>query len=143
MVDANSICDKHFLQYSRRGEGGECELVIGLDFGTSASKVVIQGPELPGSQAYAVEFGEFSHPSFPYLLPTRLWLHSNGLCSLKAQDKATFINDIKLELFSENGSFNSNNGPQKQGLSAEVTAVAYLALLLRYVRKWFLEKSIV
>ena len=40
-----SMFDEHLLQYSHPGQTGECELVIGLDFGTSASKVIIQAPQ--------------------------------------------------------------------------------------------------
>ena len=134
-----SICDEHLLQYSRPGQSGECELVIGLDFGTSASKVVIQAPELPGRPGYAVDFGEFSHSSMAYLLPTRLWVTPNGACNLDRRDGARLVNDIKLELFSRNEHLNSNRGPNRQGLSSEAAAVAYLALLLRHARMWFLE----
>lgn len=131
--------DENLLQYSRPGNGGECELVIGVDFGTSASKVVIQSPDLPGHQCYAVDFGRFSHSSAEYLLPTKLWITQNGTCHLESVDGASIVNDIKLELFSGDMSLNSNRGPGRLGQRPEPIAVAYLALLLRFVRRWFLE----
>lgn len=131
--------DEHLLQYSRPGKNGDCELVIGLDFGTSASKVAIQTPDLPGSSSYVVDFGEFSHVSAKYLLPTKIWVTQNGVCSLSPQENSKLVNDIKIDLLHEDKYKNSNRGPRKQGLSGEEIAVAYLALLLRYVRKWFLE----
>lgn len=132
-------CDEHMLQYVYPGKGGECELVIGLDFGTSASKLVIQAPDLPGHPAYAMDFGEFSSKSMPYILPARLWVGSNGKCALGPRKGARLVNDIKLELFSKEEYLNSNRGPTQQELHPEATAVVYLALLLRYARRRFLE----
>jgi hypothetical protein len=140
-VVAGTVYDEHVLQYSKPGQGGEGDLVIGLDFGTSASKVVIKAVGLPGDPAYAVNFGQFAHPSMPYLLPTRLWITPSGECSLAARDGAREIYDIKLELFSKDRELISNRGPTRQGISPEAAAVAYLALLLRYARKWFLEQK--
>jgi len=136
---AATVYDEHVLQYAKPGQGGQGELVIGLDFGTAASKVVIQVPGLPGSPAYAVNFGEVGHLSMPYLLPTRLWVARDGRCSLVKQAGAREVNDIKLELFSKDQELIRNCGPTRQGISPEAAAVAYLALLLRYARRWFLE----
>lgn len=138
---AATVYDEHVLQYATPGQGGEGDLVIGLDFGTSASKVVIQAPGLPGNPAYAVNFSQLAHPSMPYLLPTRLWVTPRGECSLTARDGMQKVNDIKLELFSNDQQLISNCGPTKQGISPEEAAVAYLALLLRYARRWFLEEK--
>ena len=135
---AVSICDEYLLQYARPGESGECELVIGLDFGTSASKVVIQAPELPGSPGYAVDFGGFSHASMAYLLPTTLSVTPRGTCTLGRRDGAQLIKDLKLELFSKSEYLKSSRGPIRQRLSPETAAVVYLALLLRQARRWFL-----
>lgn len=131
--------DEHILQYRQPGKDGECELVIGLDFGTSASKVVVQVPDLPGQPAYAVDFGDAAHSSMRYLLPTRFWVTPNGTCTLAAHKDARMVNDIKLELLAHDEHLNSNRGPTRQGLEAEAAAVAYLALLLRYTRMWFLK----
>lgn len=136
---AATVYDEHVLQYAKPGQGGEGDLVIGLDFGTSASKVVIQAPGLPGNPAYAVDFGEVAHSSMPYLLPTRLWVTPGGGCSLAKQAGARDVNDIKLELFSKDQELMSNRGPTRQSISPEAAAVAYLALLLRHGRRWFLE----
>ncbi len=138
-MSPSSILDEHLLQYVDPGQSGECELIIGLDFGTSASKVVIQAPELPGRPSFAVDFGELSHRSARYLLPTILWVAPNGTSQLSRLDIARSVKDIKLELLSGDEYLNSNLGPSRQGLNPEATAVAYLALLLRYTREWFLK----
>ncbi|MCA9670691.1 MAG: hypothetical protein KC503_34075 [Myxococcales bacterium] len=133
--------DEHVLQYAEGGESGECELVVGLDFGTSASKVVVQAPDLLGGQAFAVDFGEAAHSSMPYLLPTRLWVSPDGTCSLVPRDGAQLVNDIKLELFASEYHLYSTRGPIGRNLNPEAAAVAYLALLLRYARGWFLKSK--
>ena len=135
-------CDHHLLQYARPGDSGvEGELVIGLDFGTSASKVVIQAPEIQGSPSYAVNFGEFSHASMPYLLPTTLSVTPSGTCVLGPLDGVSLIKDIKLKLFSGSEQLNSSRIAVEQDLSGETEAVAYLALLLRQARRWFLDEK--
>ena len=137
-----TTCDDHLLQYARPGDSGvEGELVIGLDFGTSASKVVIQAPEIQGSPSYAVNFGEFSHASMPYLLPTTLSVTPSGTCALGHLDGASLIKDIKLKLFSGREYVNSSRSPAGHELSGEIEAVAYLALLLRHARRWFLDEK--
>lgn len=133
-------CDHRMLQYAKPGKNGECELVIGLDFGTSSSKVVIQAPDLPGCPSYAIDFGRFSSNSIPYLLPTRLWVSpSSGICTLTSCDNGMMVNNIKLELFSKDKSMYSNFGPIRQKLPSEEVAICYLALLLRFSRWWFLN----
>jgi hypothetical protein len=134
------ICDPQMLQYAQPGKNGECELVIGLDFGTSSTKVVIQAPDLPGCPSYSVNFGRFSSGTLPHLLPTRLWIApSSGLCTLAPRDGYIMVNNIKLELFSKDENLYSSFGPIRQQLPPEETAVCYLALLLRYSRRWFLK----
>ena len=133
------VFDNYLLQYNRPGQSGECELVIGLDFGTSSSKVVIQAPDLPGRLSYAVDFGHLSKKSIPYLLPTKLWITPDGICTLGPRDGARMISDIKLELFSTNEQLTRVNSPTRNKLSPEEMAAIYLALVLRFCRKWFLE----
>lgn len=134
-----SISDEYVLQYVHPGQSGECELVIGLDFGTSSSKVVIQAPDLPGNPSYAVNFGQFSYQSMPYLLPTKLWVTEEGKCSLGQCDGAKMVNDIKIALFSNNEHLTSSFGTIRQLFPPKEIAVCYLALLLRFSRGWFLE----
>lgn len=133
--------DEHILNYSEPGDSGECELVIGLDFGTSASKVVVQAPDLHGGLAYVVDFGEFAHASMACLLPSRLWVAPDGKCTLTQTADAHLVTDIKLELLSHDERLRSNRGPTGQKLQPTEVAVAYLALLLRYTRRWLLESK--
>jgi hypothetical protein len=64
------------------------DLVIGLDVGTAATKVVVRSPFYAGGRAVAVSFGDLGHRTSPYLLPTRLWIQSDGGLSLTPRGKA-------------------------------------------------------
>ncbi len=141
-VSKPTVDEKHLLQYSHSGRKGEAEVIIGLDFGTSASKVVIQLPELPGKPSYVVDFGDYSHPSANYLLPTKLWVTTDGKCSLPKRADAFLIDDIKLNLFSKFHKYKKNNDSHLERNVHEEYAVSYLALLLRYVREWFLREKV-
>jgi len=136
---SGSICDDYYLQYTHPGHGDECELNIGLDFGTSSSKVVIQAPDLPGHPSYAVDFGKFSHESMHYLLPTKLWVSPDGFCSIEPCNGAKLIKDIKIDLFLPNRILSTKNSSTQDQFSTEESAACYLALLLRFSRRWFLE----
>ena len=50
------------LQFSTGGNGRPCDVIIGLDFGTSCTKVVVQTP-YEKELAFAVQFGPFAHPT--------------------------------------------------------------------------------
>jgi hypothetical protein len=138
---SSAICDENMLQYTNPGRDSECELTIGLDFGTSASKVVIQAPYLPGSPTYVVDFGRLAHPSMTCLLPSRLWIMDDGKCHLCMTDGSKAIGDIKLGLFTSTDLLGGNQFPTEHGLSPEAAACAYLGLMLRYARRWFLESK--
>ena len=138
-LEADPKPDSKLLGYDHPGINGECELVIGLDFGTSSSKVVIQAPDLPGSPSYAVDFGSAAHHLMPYLLPTRVWIDERGTASLHKIKEAKEVHSIKTGLFLHGAGFNHESDSIGKMFSAEEVAVTYLALLLRYCRKWFLE----
>lgn len=99
--------------------GRDRELVIGIDFGTSCTKVVIG--DRGASKAYAVPFLESLGVS-AYLLPSRLF-ESNGIFSLS--DGMDVHRDLKL-LFLAN--------PQSEHLRESL--VGFLSLVLRRCRAW-------
>jgi hypothetical protein len=135
------VIENSYLQNTRPGNKGECDLVIGLDFGTSSTKVVIQAPDLPGQPSYAVKFGKLSDENTPYLLPTKLWVSDDGFCSLKEFDGSKVVDDIKLELFSKDENLKSSRGPGQQELCPQEVATCYLALTLWASRRWYFEKK--
>ena len=102
------------------------QLVIGLDFGTAFTKVVIGEQRI----RYAIPFTSFSYKNNPYLLPSILSiLDENDECILGETIGAkTVIDDLKMRLI--NGDFSDDT---------KIYIVSYLSLVLRYSRGWLLD----
>lgn len=114
------------------------ELVMGIDFGTSATKVVIQAPHFTGNPAYAVPFGQYAHHSLKYLLPTRLFVAKDGHCRLNRQsDEDTPFTHIKQGLMQSPEQRSEIESEHLLSVCSTAVASAYLALVLKYVRQWF------
>jgi len=116
-----------------------CDMVIGVDFGTSCTKMVIRSPFRIGGRAYAVHFGSVSHPSSPYLLPSALWVDKRGQVSLSEMQNGFYLRDIKYHLMRAEPVVAISGPVHKASYDAESIAVAFLAKALRYARKWFME----
>ncbi len=114
-------------------------IVIGLDFGTSCSKVVVQAPFIVGGgKCWAVYFGVNGHQSNRYLLPSRIVVGEDGVGSLlQPQSVGSHFHVGKEYLLEEPqrliDPIKGTYEPQK----AICLAVLYVALTLRVVRKWF------
>ena len=110
-----------------KGDGAEKQqLVIGLDFGTAFTKVVI------GEQRVkrAVPFNDYVSNGNPYLLPSTLSVNKNdGTCKLgfPGMDGSP-IEDLKIELIERN--FNKE---------VKTRCAAFLSLVLRHARDWVLR----
>ena len=104
------------------GEKGETDLCVGLDFGTSYTKVIIM--EQGTRQAYAVPF--MTGAENPYLLPSYVYLHE-GIFNITGRI-GKLISDLKLPLIE--GKY------KKQHI---LYATAFLALVIRQTRQWFLQ----
>lgn len=100
------------------------QIIVGLDFGTSFTKVVLGESRI----RYAVPFGEFSDDINPYLLPSAVsMLGADGRCTLGVHNHATKVfDDLKMPLIDRDF-----------GDEIQFPAMAFLALVFRYVRGWF------
>ena len=98
-------------------------LVIGLDFGTSFSKVVVGEERV----RYAVPFEAHSVGDNPFLLPSCLRvLNGEGECTLGINGQDGVLHDnLKMPLI---------EGDFSDGVRAR--AAAFLALVLRHTRDW-------
>ncbi len=112
-----------------------CDVVIGFDFGTSCSKVVLQSPYFADRRAMLVPFVGLGHPSNRYLLPTKLYYDRLGHCSLTTDMNSLCASGIKLRLLQ-----NPDIGESLPdfAITPRTLAIAYLALVLRHARQWFL-----
>ena len=72
----------HQTQFHNIRGAEVCELVVGLDFGTSCTKIVLRDP-YRRRRAFAVPFDDSAaHSSSQYLLPSVLWVDEEGVASL-------------------------------------------------------------
>lgn len=82
----------------------ESEIVIGFDFGTSSSKVVIR--DSGRKTAYAVPFNSLACSGNSYLIPTRLFINEDGCISLSDGEhccgniKSRLMDDPDQKIFS-------------------------------------------
>ena len=108
-------------------EGGRpIQLVVGIDFGTSFSKVVVGATQVH----YAVPFKRYAMGENPLLLPSALCvLPEVNDCLLGTEPRGGVLYDnLKMPLIERN-------------FSDEVQArgAAFLALVLRHTRGWLFE----
>jgi len=100
----------------------EREVVIGFDFGTACSKVVLQDRQL--KKAFAVAFEIYGSRSNKYLIPSDIYIYSDGKLSLSPGGKR--ISNLKLSCVQT--PFDA---------TAFDMSAAYVGLVLREIREWF------
>jgi hypothetical protein len=123
LLDTNKPCDLVFSEecFSHNVAAKTQQLVIGLDFGTAFTKVVVGET----TYAHAICFGDNG-----YLLPSMLSVASTGKCFLTEVRSGHVLSDLKLPLLLENSSKNDH-----------IAVVSFLALVFFECRLWS-EKSI-
>ena len=112
-----------------KGDGAKKQkqqLIIGLDFGTAFTKVVIGEERVK----LAVPFSDYVANGNRYLLPSTLSIGKNdGTCKLGFPGIDEYsIEDLKIELINRN--FNEE---------VKTRCAAFLSLVLRHARDWVLE----
>ncbi|MCK6558770.1 hypothetical protein HUU39_28145 [candidate division KSB1 bacterium] len=122
-------------QFQNTNHAEICDVVIGIDFGTSCSKVVLQSPYFADRRAMLVPFGDLGHPINSHLLPTKLYYDRQGNCSLATDLNSLCTSGIKLRLLQ-----NPDIGESLSdfAITPRTLAIAYIALVLRHARQWFL-----
>lgn len=107
-------------------KGRPLQLVIGLDFGTAFTKVVIGEHRV----RYAVPFAPYASEKNPFLLPSALAeIGNGGECSLGLSANAgRRIDDLKMRLLGGDAS-----------TETQTLCAAFLALVLRFTRGWLLD----
>ena len=117
-------------QFSKSADEADAiDTVIGLDFGTSCTKVVVRTP-YERNLSYLVPFKQFAHPSNQSLLPTQLDISEGSYVLPVGSDIGKFQN-LKLE-------FINNLTRSADDNLAQERAIAYVARVFQYVRTWFL-----
>ena len=111
------------------GKKEKIDLYIGLDVGTSSTKVVIREPEK--NVVYLVDFDKYGIPDQKYLLPTYLTKVSNEICLCEYGRKPLYDN-LKLKYL--DWLKVDNREKSKSDYSLFLT---YIVKTLEYVRDWF------
>lgn len=116
----------YLTQYPDSNESsGKLQLVIGFDFGTEYTKVVIGERR----RAYAVPFPGFVRKGGnPYLLPGILAVGNGQRMQLGEQAGARSVMGLKMRIL------NRDTGDETITLTA-----SFMALVLQHVRAWFLN----
>ncbi len=125
------------VQFDGHRSGRSCDVVVGFDFGTSCSKIVVRTPYEHGGRAYAVPFSTEGHKSCDSLLPSVVWLDEQGRASLVGRGP-TRLRDIKFHLM-QGEPVPMWGGKPGDPVDSRVAAVAFLALGLQRTRRWFLQ----
>jgi hypothetical protein len=105
------------------------DIVLGIDFGSTSTKVVARLPYHAGSPAAAMPVPASAQAEGnPNLWFSRLWLHPQERLDLLAGDGATAICALKTRLI-------CSPSPD-----AEAHAAAFLGLIVAYARGWARER---
>jgi len=109
-----------------------CDVVIGVDFGTACTKVVVRTPYHYNSASFLVPFGSHAHHSNQYLLPTHVGIENNTYY-LPDSKKPAHYSNLKMKLIESLYGLNTEDDID--------TSIAYLALLFRHIRTWFFSSQ--
>ncbi len=116
----------------------DVDVVIGFDLGTSSTKVVLQSPFAFDSHSILIPFNEYAHKSSNHLLPTVLYLNQNESFNLKSGDDSEALDNLKINLM-DIANEGYKEGQRSKIKLTKIYAMAYISLVLRYVRTWFLN----
>lgn len=121
--------------------GEELFVILGLDFGTSCTKLIARLPYEAGEPTIAIPAPRgCSSGNNPYLWQTVLWLREDGTFCPWPEAGATVLKSLKQGLI---------HGHSEMAISASEAAVtanraqacvAYIAFVIRYVRGWLQRK---
>lgn len=128
----------------RRGEetphqtnGEEIFVNLGIDFGSSCTKVIARFPyeadeptiAIPAPVPCRVQNG-------PHLWCTKLWLEEDGTAYMWPVPKKIVLDTIKQDLVLSRGNIQKLGTSLANLMGHEKAAIAYLAYVIRYVRGW-------
>lgn len=127
------------LQFPETEHSAPVDLVIGFDMGTAWTKIVIQ--DTARRRAMAVSFGEYGSDSNPFLLPTRLGLLHGHLALCKREDPQNVCKDLKISLIEKPEQGLKIIGDDKLTITGCELAAAFISIVLRYARHWFITSQ--
>lgn len=137
------VDDRDRMEVARRLTKGRCRLgrdaghpvdiVFGVDFGTTSTKIAARFPYEGAGAAHAMPTPVFARPEpHPHLWATRLWMTEDRRLSLWPEPGAEPHCALKTRLMQP---------PADPGAArdAEAAAAAFLGLVIRHARGWLAE----
>lgn len=120
--------------------GEDLHVIVGLDFGTSSTKVIVRFPYETGAPTVAIPIPvNFRSEGQPYLWRTAIWLHETGdFCAWPAPG-TRLLHSLKQGLVGGHAdSVIISARGECPDVSRADAAAAFLAYVIRYVRGWLL-----
>lgn len=110
--------------------------IMGLDFGTASTKVIISTPYEYGQKAYIVDFNELYPTIEFFLLPSQIYLDKFGQIKITPFPKSEVHHTLKGQLLRQ---FYTNDQNKELMLTKDICkyAIAFLANVFIYSRDWF------
>lgn len=123
-------------QFSDSSEEKSTYIIIGFDFGTATTKVVIRDPW--ARRAFAIPFSDTTNLSTgSYLLPTKLVINSDNEFYIPKITDACPIVNLKMDLVDNYKKIVFTDPSLNVSMNAFAAVSIYIACVLRYIRKWF------
>ena len=120
--------------------GDDLFIFLGLDFGTSSTKMIVRLPFEAGEPTIAIPApASCRSGDDPYLWQTVLWLREGGTFCPWPEPDATVLHSLKQGLIQGRSDTAIFNGKHVAGVSRAQVGVAYLAFVIRYVKGWLLH----
>ena len=117
--------------------GQELIAVIGLDMGTSSTKLIVRLPYEPGETTIAIPAPRlFRSDQTPYLWRTMLWLKEDGAFCPWPEPGAAVLNSLKQGLIQERSETVISSIPASLTVNRAQAGVAYLSFVIRYAKGW-------
>jgi len=126
----------HATQFIGHGTSESHTVVIGLDFGTSSSKVVLNNRA--ADKAFAIPFEANGHPSNNFLLPTRPYFTAEGSLRFASINDGIPLRELKGALIGNSASTFDFVRDKEIEVPSNLLAAAYLSEVIRFARFWFL-----
>ena len=132
-----SLIPHNATQVNDKAKKDERDIIIGFDFGSSNTKIVLRDSAL--KKAYAIPFKEDLDGKATYLFPSKVYLSENSEFSL--QSGGASIVGIKQNLINNpDRTFNFKFSGKTFSVTANEFVTAYIALVVQKSRSTFLER---